>query len=155
MLITQQGIVATSQYLASEAGVQMLANGGSAVDAAIAANAVLAVMEPDMDGIGGDLFVLYREGATGKLVGLNGSGPAPRALTPERLSKQGITSMPTRGINTVTVPGAVDGWATMHARYGKLGWKQLFEPAVAYADQGFAVHEVIQEAWSDPVQQHR
>src|SRR5947209_3338952 len=147
MLITQQGIVATSQYLASEAGVQMLANGGSAIDAAIAANAVLAVTEPDMDGIGGDLFVLYREHATGKLVGLNASGPAPRGLSPELLSKAGITIVPTRGIHSVTVPGAVDGWAKMHARYGKLSWKKLFEPAIAYAEQGFAVHEVIQEAW--------
>src|SRR3954447_19277668 len=90
MVITQQGIVATSQSLASETGVQMLARGGSAVDAAIAANAVLALMEPDMDGIGGDLFVLYREGATGKLVGLNASGPSPKGLTPEFLAQSGI-----------------------------------------------------------------
>jgi gamma-glutamyltranspeptidase/glutathione hydrolase len=152
MLITQQGIVATSQYLASQAGAQMLARGGSAVDSAIAANAVLAVMEPDMDGIGGDLFVLYREGATGKLVGLNASGPAPRGLTPELLAKAGVKTMPTRGIQSVTVPGAVDGWSKMHARYGRLPWKDLFQPAIAYAEQGFAVHEVIAEAWSDPVQ---
>src|SRR3954447_90638 len=93
MVITQQGIVATSQSLASQAGVQMLARGGSATDAAIAANAVLAVTEPNMDGIGGDLFVLYWEGSTGKLVGLNSSGPAPRGLTPEFLAEQGIRTM--------------------------------------------------------------
>ncbi len=152
MLITQQGIVATSQYLASQAGVQMLSRGGSAADAAIAANAVLAVTEPDMNGIGGDLFVLYREGATGKLIGLNASGPAPRALSPEFLAKAGVTTIPTRGIHSVTVPGAVDGWARMHERYGKLPWSDLFQPAIAYAERGFAVHEVIQEAWSDPPQ---
>src|SRR5207237_9824442 len=89
-VITQQGIVATSQALASEAGVQILMRGGSAVDAAIAANAVLAVTEPDMNGAGGDLFVLYWEASTGKLTGLNASGPAPRALTPEFLNKAGI-----------------------------------------------------------------
>ena len=150
MVITQQGIVATSQALASEAGVQILARGGSAVDAAIAANAVLAVMEPDMCGPGGDLFVLYRDAGTGKLTGLNASGPAPRALTPEFLKQLGIAIMPTEGIHSVTVPGAVDGWAKMHARYGKLPWKALFQSAIAYAEQGFPVPEVIQEAWSDP-----
>ena len=105
MVITQQGIVATSQSLASQAGVQMLARGGSAIDAAIAANAVLAVMEPDMDGIGGDLFVLYREGQTGKLIGLNSSGPAPRGLTPEFLASAGIKTMPTHGIHICDGPG--------------------------------------------------
>jgi gamma-glutamyltranspeptidase / glutathione hydrolase len=150
-VITQQGIVATSQALASQAGVQMLTRGGSAVDAAIAANAVLAVMEPDMNGVGGDLFVLYWDASTGKLAGLNASGPAPKALTPGFLNKAGIHVMPTEGIHSVTVPGAVDGWAKMHARYGKLPWKDLFQPAIAYAEQGFPVPEVIQEAWSDPV----
>jgi gamma-glutamyltranspeptidase / glutathione hydrolase len=149
-VITQQGIVATSQALASEAGVQILMRGGSAVDAAIAANAVLAVTEPDMNGVGGDLFVLYWEASTGKLTGLNASGPAPQALTPAFLNKAGHKIMPTEGIHSVTVPGAVDGWAKMHARYGKLPWKDLFQPAIAYAEQGFPVAEVIQEAWSDP-----
>src|SRR5215470_11243226 len=87
MTITQQGIVATSQTPASQAGVQILARGGSAVDAAIAANAVLAVTEPMMDGLGGDLFVIYWDAATGKLTGLNASGPAPRGLTPEFLTQ--------------------------------------------------------------------
>src|SRR4051794_38216388 len=135
MFITQQGIVATSQSLASQAGVQMLARGGSAADAAIAANAVLAVTEPNMDGIGGDLFVLYWEGSTAKLVGLNSSGPAPRGLTPEFLAEQGIRTMPTHSIHSVTVPGAVDGWAKMHARYGKLPWNDLFQPAIAYTER--------------------
>jgi gamma-glutamyltranspeptidase/glutathione hydrolase len=148
MVITQQGIVATSHALASEAGVQILARGGSAVDAAIAANAVLAVTEPDMNGIGGDLFVLMRDAKTNTLVGLNASGPAPRGLTPEFLKNAGITKMPTEGIHSVTVPGAVDGWAKMHARFGKLPWNQLFESAIAYAEQGFPVTEFIHEAWT-------
>jgi len=148
MVITQQGIAATSQTLASQASAQILSRGGSAVDAAIAANAVLTVTEPMMNGPGGDLFVLYWDAKTGKLTGLNASGPAPRALTPEFLAHQGITTMPQRGIHSVTVPGAVKGWAAMHQRFGKLPWKDLFQPAIAYAEQGFPVYEGIQEAWS-------
>src|SRR6202049_3791737 len=126
MVIAQQGIVATSQTLASQAGAQIRACGGAAVDAAIAANALLGVVEPMMDGIGGDLFVLYWEAKTGKLTGLNASGPAPRALCPEFVTRQGIAAMADAGIHSVTVPGAVDGWAKMHARFGKLPWKNLF-----------------------------
>jgi gamma-glutamyltranspeptidase/glutathione hydrolase len=147
MVISRQGIVATSQVLASQAGARILARGGSAVDAAIAANAVLGVTEPMMDGIGGDLFVLYWDAKTGKLTGLNSSGPAPRALTPEFLAKLGITKMPSAGIHSVTVPGAVLGWAEMHKRFGKLPWKELFDSAIAYANEGFPVAEGIAEAW--------
>ena len=148
MVITQQGIGATSQTLASEAAAQILAKGGSAVDAAIAANAVLSVVEPMMNGLGGDLFVLYWDAKSGKLTGLNASGPAPRGLSPDFLAKQGVKTMPQAGIHTVTVPGAVNGWANIHQRFGKLPWKDLFQPAIAYAEQGFPVPEVIQEAWS-------
>jgi len=151
MVIAQQGIVATSQALASEAGAEILSRGGSAVDAAIAANAVLAVTEPMMDGIGGDMFCLYRDAATGKLTGLNASGPAPRALSPEFLRKAGFSVMPNKGIHSVTVPGAVDGWAKMHKRYGKLPWKDLFDSAIAYAEQGFAVPEIIEDSWTNPI----
>jgi len=150
MVISQQGIVATSQALASQAGAQILACGGSAVDAAIAANAVLGLVEPMMDGIGGDLFVLYWEAKTGKLTGLNASGPAPRALNPEFLSRAGCDTMPVSGIHSVTVPGAVDGWAKLHQRYGKLAWPQLFEAAISYAEQGFPVTEAVQEKWQVP-----
>ena len=149
MVIARQGIVATSQVLASEAGAQILARGGSAVDAAIAANAVLAVMEPDMDGIGGDLFALYWDAATGKLTGINASGPAPRGLSPAFLNKAGFKTMPVEGIHSVTVPGAADGWKKMHDRFGKLPWQDLFTAAIAYADQGFPVPEMMHEAWSD------
>ena len=148
MVITQQGIAATSQTLASSAGAQILAKGGSAVDAAIAANAVLAVVEPMKTGLGGDLFVIYWEAKTGKLAGLNASGAAPKALSPEFLAKQGIQSMPAAGIHTFTVPGAVEGWAKIHQRYGKLAWKELFQSAIAYAEQGFPVTEAIQESWA-------
>ncbi len=148
MVITQQGIAATSQTLASSAGAQILAQGGSAADAAIAANAVLAVVEPMKTGLGGDLFVMYREAGTGKLVGLNASGPAPKALSPAFLAKQGIQSMPAAGIHTFTVPGVVEGWAKIHQRYGKLPWKDLFQSAIAYAEQGFPVTEAIQESWA-------
>src|SRR6185312_15854523 len=120
MVISQQGIAATSQTLASQAAAQILEQGGSAVDAAIAANAVLSVVEPMMNGPGGDLFVLYREAKTGKLIGLNASGPAPRELSPAFLAAKGFHKIPEIGIHSVTVPGAVDGWAAMHRRYGKL-----------------------------------
>ena len=148
MVITQQGIAATSQTLASSAAAQILAHGGSAVDAAIAANTVLAVVEPMKTGLGGDLFVMYWEAGTGKLTGLNASGPAPKALSPEFLAKQGIKTMPPKGIHSFTVPGAVEGWAKMHQRYGKLPWKDLFQSAIAYAEQGFPVTEAIQESWA-------
>ncbi len=148
-VITQQGIAATSQTLASQAGVQILLRGGSAVDAAIAANAVLSVVEPMKNGLGGDLFALYWDAKTGKLQGLNASGPAPLALTPEFLAKLGFKSMPQQGIHSFTVPGAVDGWWKMHQRYGKLPWKDLFQSAIAYAENGFPVSEAVQESWAE------
>ena len=147
MAITQQGIAATSQVLASQAGAQILARGGSAVDAAIAANAVLGLTEPMMTGIGGDLFVMYWDAKTGKLTGLNASGPAPQGLTPDFLAKQGAKTMPRDGINSVTVPGAVGGWWKIHEKFGKLPWKDLFGAAVVYAEQGFPVAEGIDGVW--------
>src|SRR5258708_35839653 len=128
-LVTDLGIVATSHYLASQAGAQVLAKGGSAMDAAIAANATLGVTEPMMNGIGGDLFLRYGDSKTGKLYGLNASGFAPRKLTIEFLAQHGITAMPREGIQSVTVPGAVEGWSTSHKRFGRLPWKDLFAPA--------------------------
>lgn len=147
MVISQQGIAATSQTLASQAAAQILAKGGSAVDAAIAANATLAVVEPMKDGLGGDLFALYWDAKSGKLTGLNGSGPAPKALSVEFLRGLGFKTMPQDDIHTVTVPGAVDGWFKMHQKFGKLPWKDLFASAIAYAEQGFPVTEAIQESW--------
>ncbi len=148
MVITQQGIAATSQVLASQAGAQILARGGSAVDAAIAANAVLGVVEPMMCGLGGDLFVLYWDAKTGKLTGLNSSGPAPRGLSPAFLASKDIHTMPASGIHSVTVPGAVKGWFEMHRKFGKLPWKDLFQSAIQYAEQGYPVTEAIREEWA-------
>src|ERR1700690_2339821 len=114
MVISRQGIVATSQTLASQAGAQILARGGSAIDAAIAANAVLGVVEPMSNGIGGDLFALYWEAGTGQLTGLNASGWAPQALDIPFLNARGIFAAPQDGIHSVTVPGCVDGWEKLH-----------------------------------------
>jgi len=153
MVITDRGIVATSQVLASQAGAEILKRGGSAMDAAIAANAVLGVTEPMMNGVGGDLFLIYWEAKTGQLYGLNASGWAPRGLSIDFLKKQGITAMPEDGIHSVTVPGAVDGWSKAHQRFGKLPWKDLFAPAIFYAEHGYPVQEIIRDYWA--IGQHR
>ncbi len=151
MVISRQGIVATSQTLASQAGAQILARGGSAMDAAIAANAVLGVVEPMSDGIGGDLFAIYWDAKTGKLTGINASGWAPKALSIEYLRKKGISSMPQNGIQSVTVPGCVDGWDKLHRKFGRVPWRDLFQPAIYYARNGFPVTEMIAGAWSRAV----
>jgi gamma-glutamyltranspeptidase/glutathione hydrolase len=147
MVISRYGIVASSQVQASQAGAEILSHGGSAVDAAIAANAVLGVMEPDMNGVGGDLFAIYWEAKTGKLYGLNASGWAPKALTIDYLKSKSVTQMPGSGIDTVTVPGAVEGWNQLHERFGRMAWKDLFAPAIFYAENGFAVQELIGMDW--------
>lgn len=147
MVVTREGIVATSYVQASVAGAQVLAKGGSAIDAAIAANAVLGVAEPMMNGMGGDLFAIYWEAKTGKLYGLNASGWAPQGLTVASLKAKGATTMPEEGIDTVTVPGAVAGWSALHERFGRLPWKELFQPAIFYAEQGYPVPEVIHAYW--------
>lgn len=149
MVITDRGIVATSHALASQAGAQILARGGSAIDAAIAANAVLAVTEPMANGIGGDLFLIYWDAKTDKLYGLNASGWAPKNLTVEFLNKNGSATMPKAGIHSVTVPGAVDGWKKAHQRFGRLPWKDLFSAAIYYAEHGFPVTEIIHGYWED------
>ena len=149
MVITRYGIVATSHVQASVAGAKVLERGGSAVDAAIAANAVLGVTEPMMNGMGGDLFAIYWEAKTGKLYGLNASGWAPRGLTIAHIKAQDATAMPLQGIDSVTVPGAVAGWHALHERFGKMAWKDLFQPAISYADDGYPVPEVIASYWKD------
>src|ERR1700682_3397443 len=147
MVIRVGGIVPPSHTLASQAGAQILARGGSAADAAIAANAVLGVTEPMMNGIGGDLFALYWDAKTGKLYGLNASGWAPKGLTIEHLEAKGIHALPQSGIDSVAVPGAVDGWTKLHEKLGKLAWRELFQPAIFYAGSGYAVPEVISAYW--------
>ena len=154
MVVHKGGIVATSHHLASSAGAQILARGGSAADAAIAANAVLGVTEPMMCGVGGDVFVLYWEAKSGKLWGLNGSGWSPQALTPEFLasarkgdSEEDRAKMPGRGILSATVPGAVGGWHAVHEKFGKLPWADLFQASIRHADEGFPVTEIIAASW--------
>jgi gamma-glutamyltranspeptidase / glutathione hydrolase len=147
MVVHTGGIAATSQTLASSAAAQILARGGSAIDAAIAANAVLGLVEPMMNGIGGDLFFLYRDAATGKIQGLAAAGKAPAGLSVALLKSKGLKAIPETGIHTVTVPGAVGGWHAAHQRYGKLPWAELFAPAIAYARDGFPLSEMIAEDW--------
>jgi gamma-glutamyltranspeptidase / glutathione hydrolase len=152
MVISKYGIVATTHVQASQAGAEILRKGGSAVDAAIAANAVLGLTEPMMNGIGGDLFAIYWDAKSGKLYGLNSSGWAPKGLTLEHMKSKGADKMPLRTIDSVTVPGAVAGWNALHERFGKLQWKELFGPAIFYADQGYPVPELIHEFWGDATQ---
>src|SRR4051794_27049407 len=152
MVVSKYGIVATSYVQASQAGAEVLRHGGSAADAAIAANAVLGVEEPMMNGMGGDLFAIYFDAKSGKLYGLNSSGWAPKELTLEHMKAKGAEKMPLRAIDAVTVPGAVAGWNALHEKFGKLPWKDLFRPAIFYADQGYAVPELVQEFWSEAPQ---
>src|SRR5215510_12082419 len=151
VVMTDRGIVATSHYLASQSGAEVLAQGGTAMDAAIAANAVLGVTEPMMNGIGGDLFLIYWDAKANKLYGLNASGWAPKKFTIDFLAQHGVTSMPHDGIYTVTVPGAVEGWSQAHRRFGRLPWKDLFTPAIYYAEHGYAVPEIIHDYWAAEV----
>src|SRR5579862_1981738 len=147
MIVTRRGIVATSQTLASQAGAHVLARGGSAIDAAIAANAVLGVVEPMSNGIGGDLFALYWEAESGQLSGLNASGWAPAGLDIPFLKARRILATPQDGIHSVTVPGCVDGWEKLHQRFGGMAWADLFRPAIYYAENGFPVTEIIADTW--------
>jgi gamma-glutamyltranspeptidase / glutathione hydrolase len=149
MTITRYGIVAAESPLAAQAGAQVLAHGGNAIDAAVATNAVMGVVEPMMNGIGGDLFAIVYDAKTGKLYGLNASGWAPKALTPEYLAHKDVNSMPQRGIDSVTVPGAVDGWSKLLARFGTMNLQQLLAPAIRYAHEGFPIPEWDAAYWAD------
>ena len=148
IVTTTLGIVAASQPLAAKAGADVLDRGGNAIDAAIAANAVLGVVEPHMNGVGGDLFAIIYEAKTGKLHGLNASGWAPTGLTPQLLAERGLTRMPNNGIFSVTVPGAVAGWDAMRTRFGTMPFSELLSSAIWYAGNGFPVSEVIAGEWA-------
>jgi gamma-glutamyltranspeptidase / glutathione hydrolase len=151
MVETKFGIVATSQTLASAAGAHVLEMGGNAVDAAIAANAVLGVVEPMSNGMGGDLFAIVYEAKTGKLYGLNASGWAPTGLTIEALERQKIAQMPQKGIYSVTVPGAVAGWDMLRTKFGTMPLDRILAPAIYYAENGFPVTEIIGASWQGAV----
>jgi len=146
-VLARQGMVATSQPLATQAALDILRQGGSAVDAAIAANAVLGVVEPMMDGVGGDLFAIIWDAKTKQLHGLNASGRSPNALTPEIFRARGLKSIPGNGPLSISVPGCVDGWAEMHRKFGKLPWGTILKPAIEYARNGFPVSEQVAFDW--------
>jgi gamma-glutamyltranspeptidase/glutathione hydrolase len=151
-VIATHGMAATSQPLATQVALDILKAGGSAVDAAIAANATLGLMEPTGCGIGGDLFAIVWDAESGRLAGLNGSGRAPRALTLEHFRKNGIAQVPGSGPLSVSVPGAVDGWFALHERFGRLPMSEVLAPAIAYAKNGFPVSELIAHYWDQSAQ---
>jgi gamma-glutamyltranspeptidase / glutathione hydrolase len=147
----EHGMVASSQPLASQIGLDVLKRGGNAVDAAIAMAAVLNVTEPMMTGIGGDMFALVYWSKTGELKGLNASGRAPRALNLDYFTKKGIKNMPDSGMEPITVPGAFDGWVKMLEKYGTMKLSELLMPAIEYAENGFPVMEKASADWADAV----
>jgi gamma-glutamyltranspeptidase/glutathione hydrolase len=148
----EHGMVASSQPLASQAGLEVLKRGGNAVDAAIAMAAVLNITEPMMTGIGGDMFALVYWSKTGELKGLNASGRAPRALNLDHFAQRGIKAMPDTGMEPITVPGAFDGWVTLLERYGTMKLAELLAPAIEYADSGFPVMEKTASDWAASVE---
>lgn len=150
-VIATHGMAATSQPLATQIAVDVLKAGGSAVDAAIAANAALGLMEPTGSGIGGDLFAIVWDPKTQKLHGYNGSGRAPEGLTIEFVRSKGLDAIPPSGPLPVTVPGCVDGWFALHGKFGRLPMKDVLGPTVRYAREGFPVTEVIAEGWAASV----
>jgi len=151
MVISKGGIVASESPLASQAGVRILERGGNAVDAAIATNAMMGVVEPMMNGIGGDLFVIVYDAKANKLYGLNASGWAPRGLTIEFLQKQGLKSMPQAGVHSITVPGVVDGWQKLADKFGRKKLKEDLAAAIRTAQDGFPVPEWDAAYWAAEV----
>jgi len=151
MVLSRGGIVATESPLASQAGVRILEHGGNAVDAAIAANAMMGVVEPMMNGIGGDLFVIVYDAKANKLYGLNASGWAPKGLTIEFLEKQGLRDMPQHGINSITVPGVVDGWQKLADKFGRKKLAEDLSAAIRTAQDGYPVPEWAAAYWSSSV----
>ncbi|WP_242202214.1 gamma-glutamyltransferase [Aestuariivivens insulae] len=142
-VIAQNGMVATSHPLASQVGLDILKQGGNAIDAAIAANAALGLMEPTGCGIGGDLFVILWDAKTKKLYGLNASGRSPKRLTLDYFTEKGLSEIPPYGPLPVSVPGVVDGWFELHEKFGTLPMTTILEPAINYAEQGFPVTQLI------------
>lgn len=142
-VIAQHGMAATSQPLATQVALDILKSGGNAIDAAIAANAMLGLVEPTGSGIGGDLYAIIWDAKNQKLHGLNASGRSPQTLTLEYFKEQGLTEIPKFGALPVSVPGAVDGWFEMHAKFGSKPMTQILAPAIKYAREGFPVSELI------------
>jgi gamma-glutamyltranspeptidase/glutathione hydrolase len=149
VVFARHGLIATSQPLASAAGLQVLREGGNAVDAAVTAAAVLSVVEPTMTGIGGDLFALVFDPRTGQVEGLNSSGRSAYAATRDAFTSRGLNAIPERGVLSITVPGVVDGWAELLGRHGTISLARALQPAIEYARNGFAVSEIIAHQWKD------
>ena len=143
-----RAMVATSQVLATQAGLEILRSGGTAVDAAIAANAMLGLTEPTGCGIGGDLFAMVWEGGKDRPTGLNASGRAPRSLNLEAFRQRGLETIPPHGPLPVSTPGAVDGWFELHGRYGRKEFAELLQPAITLAEGGFPVAQLTAAAWA-------
>ncbi len=150
-VIASHGMAATSHPLATQVALDILKSGGNAIDAAIAANAVIGLMEPTGNGIGGDLFAMIWDAKAGELTGYNGSGRSPQGLTLDWFTSKGYESIPSYGPLPVSVPGAVDGWFMLHKRYGSKAMSELLAPAIAYAREGFPVTEVIANSWAKAV----
>jgi gamma-glutamyltranspeptidase/glutathione hydrolase len=146
-VLGRNGMIATSQPMASAAGLKVLQDGGNAIDAAVSAAAVLAVVEPSMTGIGGDLFAIVYDAKTKTLHALNASGRSAYAATPQEYAKRGQTRMPGTGVLSVTVPGVVEGWSELLSKYGTLSMAKAVAPAVEYAKNGYAVSEIISGQW--------
>ena len=147
MIVTKYGIAAAPQFLAAQAGARILEAGGNAMDAAIAANSVMGVVQPYVNGMGGDLFAIVYEAKTGKLYGLNASGWTPAALTIEYLKAHNITKLDPIGVHTITVPGCVAGWDALHSRFGTLPFSKLLASAIFYAQNGFPLAEKNARYW--------
>jgi gamma-glutamyltranspeptidase/glutathione hydrolase len=147
MIVTRYGVVATSQFLASQAGAKILEAGGNAVDAAIAANAVVGLTQPYVNGMGGDLFAIVYEAKTGKVYGLNSSGWTPKALTTDYLKAKGVTKIDPRGVHTITVPGCVAGWDALRKKFGTKQFPELLASAIFYAENGFPLPEYGARSW--------
>ncbi len=146
-VIAQHGMAATSQPLATQVAIDILKKGGSAIDAAIAANATLGLMEPTGNGIGGDLFAIVWDAKTKKLYGLNASGRSPKSLTLAEFRKRELKQVPKFGPLPISVPGCVDGWFELHGRFGKLPMSDVLAPAIGYAREGFPLSETIAHHW--------
>ncbi len=147
--VARHGMIATSQALASAAGLKVLQDGGNAIDAAVTAAAVLAVVEPPMNGIGGDLFAIVYDAKTKKVYGLDSSGRASHRATPEEFARRGLTAMPEYGPLTVDVPGVVEGWSQLLARFGTRPLAVALQPAIGYARDGFGVQEIAADDWQE------
>jgi gamma-glutamyltranspeptidase / glutathione hydrolase len=145
VVMAQNGMVATSHPLATQIGIDILKNGGNAIDAAIAANAALGLMEPTGCGIGGDLFAIVWDAKSEKLYGLNASGRSPLSLTLDYFKSENIEKIPALGPLPVSVPGAVDGWFELHKKFGSIEMREILAPSIAYAENGFPLTELI--AW--------